>query len=217
MFATERIPLFPLGIVLVPNMAIPLHIFEKRYKELVNRCLEKHEIFGIVYHDGKKLAKAGCTARILKVLKKYTDGKMDIIVQGQDRFEINNIIDKKAYLEADISYFDDEFEPDATRLDDLASELRSLFKKMFKIGGGVLDIESLKNLDLKTLSFLAAFHDVLTLEEKQQFLEIRYIEERMRKGLEVIKKMIEILKKNKDIQAIVQSNGHLPVKLKKGK
>ncbi|MFQ5630313.1 MAG: LON peptidase substrate-binding domain-containing protein [bacterium] len=215
MFATEKIPIFPLGIVLMPNMAMPLHIFEDRYKEMINRCLEKHQVFGLVFHDGKKMASVGCTARILKVLKKYKDGKMDIIIQGQDRFEVENLFEKKSYLEAKVSYFDDVYEPDALRLEELATKLRKLFTKMFKIGGKILDIESLKNLDIKTLSFLAAFHEVLSPEEKQQFLEIRYIEERMQKGVEVIKKMIEILKMNKDIQNIIQSNGHLPVKFKK--
>jgi ATP-dependent Lon protease len=217
LFATEKIPLFPLGIVLMPNMAVPLHIFEDRYKEMINKCLQKNEVFGVVFYDGKKMAPAGCSARVLKVLKQYKDGKMDIIIQGQDRFEIEKVIEEKAYLEANVNYFDDAFEPDAYQLEGLAAELRKLFKKMFKIGGRHLDAESIDNLDLKTLSFLAAFHEVLPPKEKQKFLEIRYLEERLRKGIEVIKKMIETVKENRKIQDIIRSNGNLPISFGKGK
>jgi Lon protease-like protein len=77
------IPLFPLGVVLLPEMILPLHIFEERYKTMIGQCLDQDEEFGIVYFNGKKMEEVGCTARILKVLKRYDDGRMDICHFGQ--------------------------------------------------------------------------------------------------------------------------------------
>ena len=60
-------------------MVMPLHIFEERYKTMVNECLEKNEPFGIVYFDGKKIHRIGCSAHITEILKQYDDGRMDIL------------------------------------------------------------------------------------------------------------------------------------------
>lgn len=217
MFATEKIPLFPLSVVLMPNMAMPLHIFENRYKQMVRECLAHNHVFGMVYHNGRQMARIGCTAVIVRVLKTYDDGRMDIIVQGEHRFEIERVIEEKPYFEAFVSYFDDVFEPDASRLEGLATELRELFQEMFLAGGRKFDAKVFDNLDVKTLSFLAGFHEALTSEQKQEFLEMRNTEERMRKGIELVKKMIEVLKLNRNIDSIVQSNGHLPIRFKNGK
>ena len=103
------IPLFPLGVVLVPDSQLPLHIFEERYKLMINMCLDEKKVFGIVYFNGNEVSNIGCTARILKVQKRYADGRMDIITCGDRRFLIHELIDEKAYLQAGIEYFDDRF------------------------------------------------------------------------------------------------------------
>jgi ATP-dependent Lon protease len=80
------IPVFPLGVVLLPQMKMPLHIFEKRYKVMINGCIDQEKPFGIVYFDGKQIQKIGCAASITKVLKRYGDGRMDILTIGEKRF-----------------------------------------------------------------------------------------------------------------------------------
>ena len=72
------IPLFPLGLVLLPQMPLPLHIFEERYKLLIGECLDNNKEFGIVYFNGTDIQAIGCTASIQKVLKRYGDGRLDI-------------------------------------------------------------------------------------------------------------------------------------------
>lgn len=82
----ERIiPLFPLGIVALPGAPIPLHIFEERYKEMISRCIEQGRVFGIVLFSGERMADAGCTVRVLEVLKRYDDGRMDILTREIER------------------------------------------------------------------------------------------------------------------------------------
>ena len=108
MVAEVVIPLFPLGVVLLPEMPLPLHIFEERYKLMIGECLEDDREFGIVYFDGTQVKNVGCTARILKVMRRYDDGKIDIMTIGEKRFYIREIHETKAYLEATIVYFDDD-------------------------------------------------------------------------------------------------------------
>ena len=98
------IPLFPLQLVLFPSVPLPLHIFEERYRTLVNRCLDEQTPFGVVYHQGESMKRVGCTALISDVLKRYEDGRMDILTVGGERFEIVSIDDTGLYLEATIRY-----------------------------------------------------------------------------------------------------------------
>ena len=87
----EKIPLFPLGLVLLPFERLPLHIFEPRYKKMVANSLENGHPFGIVLNDSNNIYKIGCLAKVVKVINKYPDGKSDIIVEGLNRFKIISI------------------------------------------------------------------------------------------------------------------------------
>ena len=72
------LPLFPLDLVLLPGVPLPLHIFEPRYKEMIKECLEKKSQFGIVRAKEEAFVNTGCTAEIINVLKTYPDGRMNI-------------------------------------------------------------------------------------------------------------------------------------------
>ena len=73
----STIPLFPLGVVLLPRMHMPLHIFEERYKLMIKECLTQKTEFGMVYFAGQKLMSYGCTAKIIEVLKRYVRSAPD--------------------------------------------------------------------------------------------------------------------------------------------
>ncbi|HEY1810396.1 MAG TPA: LON peptidase substrate-binding domain-containing protein [Acidobacteriaceae bacterium] len=103
-----KIPLFPLETVLFPGTALPLHIFEERYREMVAECLREEKEFGVVRAEGEQMALVGCTARILRVVEKYADGKMDILCEGERRFEIEGLDDSRSFLQAEVSFFEDE-------------------------------------------------------------------------------------------------------------
>jgi ATP-dependent Lon protease len=85
----ERLPLFPLGLVLYPDEPTPLHIFEPRYREMITRCLDEKSPFGFVYvGDDSEMAEVGCTAHVKRVLSRYDDGRFDILVVGGERFRL---------------------------------------------------------------------------------------------------------------------------------
>src|SRR5262249_5671423 len=85
---SEIIPLFPLELFLFPGIPLPLHIFEPRYKEMVGECLDKKAPFGIVRARDDQMAQVGCSAKIVDVLKRYDDGRLDIMTEGVRRFEL---------------------------------------------------------------------------------------------------------------------------------
>lgn len=103
-----RIPLFPLETVLFPGTALPLHIFEERYREMIGECLAGDKAFGVVRAEGDQMALIGCTARVVRVVERYSDGRMDILCEGVQRFEIEALDESRKFLQADVQYFDDD-------------------------------------------------------------------------------------------------------------
>jgi Lon protease-like protein len=105
----ERLlPLFPLEAVLLPANALPLHIFEDRYKEMIGEVIRDKTEFGVVQAGEKGILNLGCTATIEKVVTEYPDGRMDILAVGRRRFEILFLDQEKSYLRGAVNFFDDE-------------------------------------------------------------------------------------------------------------
>jgi Lon protease-like protein len=106
--ATELIPLFPLSLVLLPAMPLPLHIFEERYKEMMGDIIPNGEEFGVVLAKDDGIVNIGCSASVINVMRTYPDGRMDLIAAGQRRFMIESLDEDKSYLRAHVSFFEDE-------------------------------------------------------------------------------------------------------------
>src|SRR5437868_3335111 len=105
---SRLIPLFPLGLVVFPGNAVPLHIFEDRYKEMVGEAEAAGTEFGIVLAREGGIVNAGCTVNVEKVLQRYPDGRFDVMTRGQRRFAIKSLDQEKDYLRGEVEYFDDE-------------------------------------------------------------------------------------------------------------
>ena len=104
----SRIPLFPLDVVLLPGMTLPLHIFEPRYKLMIRRCLEEKIEFGMVLSARKNVAAVGGTAKIMRKVKDYPDGRMDIVTEGREVFALREVFDELEYYEGQVEYLRDE-------------------------------------------------------------------------------------------------------------
>ena len=123
-----RLPLFPLPVVLLPGAAMPLHIFEPRYRDLVRDCLESDSGFGLVYHDWDRQGpflceegRVGCVARI-EEHQGLDDGRSLIVIRGRERFRIvDGIESESAYFEALVTPY-----RDATELPEDALAMRRL-------------------------------------------------------------------------------------------
>jgi ATP-dependent Lon protease len=102
------LPLFPLQLVVFPGSAIPLHIFEDRYKEMVGEAEAAGTEFGIVLAKDGGIMNAGCTVLVESVLKRYPDGRFDVLTRGQRRFVIQALNQDKEYLRGEVEFYNDE-------------------------------------------------------------------------------------------------------------
>ncbi len=204
------IPLFPLGLVLLPRMPLPLHIFEERYKLMIGECLERHAAFGIVFFNGSDIQTIGCTANILKVLKRYRDGRLDILTRGVDRFVIKAIYDHKPYLEGRVIFFEDEPQADdrgkCTRL---AGDAMTLLEQFSAAAGRQNEYGLSEELDTASMSFLIAGCEGFSMEEKQRFLEMTSTYKRLEKCVAALEKIIERTRITDQIRKIIGGNGDM--------
>lgn len=203
----QVIPLFPLGVVLLPHMELPLHIFEERYKIMINECLVQDRMFGVVNYDGTNIRSIGCTAKILGVVKEYADGRMDIITKGKTRFVIKDMDQSRIYLQVKVLFFEDEYEMVSDDDDALVGEIIDLLKDHDRISETRRDYNALTGLDFKRLSFLIPSTEGFTPEERQKFLEITSPRLRLIKCKAILKTVIQRMKMNLKINKIIGGNG----------
>ena len=158
------LPLFPLDLVLLPGIPLPLHVFEPRYKEMIRECLDEKKPFGVVRASSEGVAEIGCTAEIVEVTKRYDDGRMDILTRGVERFEVLQVHNERPFLQAEFSVIDDE---PGTAPSQLVDRALSLHAEIIKLAGADLG-SPLKDAD--HLSFLLAGSLPLDLDFKQKLL-----------------------------------------------
>ena len=207
MYSEVTIPLFPLEVVLMPSMSLPLHIFEERYKLMIAECLEQRKEFGVVYQRSSEMKTIGCTARILKILRRFDDGRLDIITQGVSRFTIERIQEDKAYLQAEVTYFDDETQETSYETKILIRDGVKLLEKLDAITGKKRDYMRLSQLDPKTISFVLSHGDGFTPEEKQRFLEMTSTSQRISQSVNSLKILVEKQVYLQEVKKIIDGNG----------
>jgi Lon protease-like protein len=161
------LPLFPLDIVLFPGTPLPLHIFEPRYKEMIAECLANNASFGVVRAQEQGLAEIGCTAEIVSVTKEYPDGRLDIVTEGRNRFEILQLNRERTFLRGEILLIADE--PGAPTNEETARAVQ-LHAEILTLAGAVQDLSAAPG---SILSFYLAGSLPLDLDFKQKLLELR--------------------------------------------
>ena len=127
----KDIPLFPLNIVALPKEKIPLHIFEPRYKKMIKNSINSGEPFGIVLQDQDGLKSIGCSVKIINVIKEYPSGEFDIIVEGQQCFQIKNKVQENDNLWiGTISYIQDQSDINEDLLDKIRDQYLHIILKL---------------------------------------------------------------------------------------
>ncbi len=211
-----KIPLFPLGLVLLPNMHLPLHIFEDRYKEMIGVCLADDIPFGIVLFDGQSIRAVGCMARITKVLKRYDDGRMDIMTRGGERFVIRELIQERAYMEAQVYFFDDTGgEVDHERTDDLVKSALKLLKEAYGNDIGLAPADLSGPLDPQALGYAIAALEGFEPAERQEFLEMTVSAERLEKCVQALARILSRNRLTREIRYLISGNGNPPQRILK--
>jgi len=196
------LPLFPLEIVVFPGAPLPLHIFEPRYKEMIGECLSQNRAFGMVRAKENALSAIGCSARIITVIKKYEDGRMDISAEGAQRFEIIQLSQERSFLQAEVAFFDDE---PSTVSKSAAETVIQLHEQLFSVIGQPVEVEQ----DAAYLSFRLAQDLPVDLDFKQTLLEIKSEAERIEILTEYYQATIPKIENSLRVRQRASGNGHV--------
>jgi uncharacterized protein len=171
-----ELPLFPLNTVLFPGMPLSLHIFEERYKQMINLCVEKREPFGVVLiEQGREVGLAakphlvGTTAHITRV-QQLSQGRMNIVAVGHERFRILSLSYDRAYLVGQVELY--PLEP-SRPIGNQRARLRPLVERYLQIlkdaGQIQFDPTQLPN-DSLTFAYLSAVLLQVPMTQKQKLL-----------------------------------------------
>ncbi len=198
-----KMPLFPLGLVLYPNERLPLHIFEPRYKQMTEWCLATNNPFGIVFFDEGKLAEVGCTARIASILERYPDGRMDLLVNGEQRFNVAQLFNDRAYLTADVELID---EPGEAPKRELQERVITQHMRLLELAGRTVRPSLYENEP--ALSYVIAPNAGLTPQQKQEVLELLTENQRIDYLILHLETLIPRVEQMEELRRKVQSNGH---------
>jgi ATP-dependent Lon protease len=200
----DRIPLFPLNVVLFPGEELPLHIFEPRYRRMVRECLDGRSPFGMLLAMDDGITRVGCTAEILEVVKRYPDGRMDIITVGRDPFRIVELFTEDPLLEGQVDYLEDREAP-------LQPQCRGKLIEEYETCHTLLFNSLPRNVEEAPegkLSYAIASTLPIELLCKQQILELRTESERQERLLRYLCDWAPHLLKEKAMRQSAGSNGH---------
>ncbi len=200
----ERIPLFPLNVVLLPGAELPLHIFEPRYRGMVKECLEEKSEFGMLLSLPNGVARVGCTAEIIQVAKRYEDGRMDILTAGRVPFRVVELLTENPLMEGQVDYLEDRESPGNPRIQ---RELVELFEACHTL---IYDDypKNLEGASTQDLSYLIAATLPLDLLWKQQILELRSESDRQERLVAYLREWAPHLQKKEAMRQRAGGNGH---------
>ncbi len=200
----ESFPLFPLGLVLLPGELVPLHIFEDRYKLMIGECLDGEREFGIIWLSDDGLKDVGCSARITRVLERFDDGRLNILVEGTQPFRLTRRIEDLPYPAGDVESLadEDEDEADAEALERARSRYADLVEEV---------TETRPEPD--ALAALDAYGMAATLEvapeAKQALLELRSESGRLEQLEELFVEALQRIRMAERAAERASGNGHL--------
>ena len=196
------LPFFPLSMVVYPNENLNLHIFEPRYRQLINECLETNSTFGIPSFINKKIPGYGTEIKILGLYKRFDDGQMDIKTQGVRVFRMlsfENPVSQKLYAGGKIIYLQDEPAPEGI-IPELLLQLSRLY--------ALLQNEEEFDTTLAPFSYQVAHKVGLSMEEEYQLLTIERETDRQLYLLKHLNKVIPIITEMERTKERIRMNGH---------
>lgn len=203
-------PLFPLGIVALPGESVPLHVFEDRYKRMIERCLSAdrdsvEREFGIVWLSDEELKEVGCACEIERVLERMDDGRLNILARGTRPFRLLERQDDLPYPAGIVEFLSDETGEGQADVDEVAgTSARELY-------GELVEQATDRTLSGEEVGAMDAYEMAGTVEfgtdAKQELLELRSESARLRLLALLLRAAIKRLELIDRAQARAQSNG----------
>lgn len=201
---TNFIPVFPLGIVVFPGEQLNLHIFEPRYKQLINDCYGEQKAFGIPLVLNNAVAEMGTLVSITDIAEIHADGKMDIRTRGEKIFrmlELVTSVPDKLYSGAIVHYP----ENDERQQPQMVQQILSGIRELHQVIGVSKDF---KKPDHALCSYDLAHHAGLSVEEEYEFLGLMHELQRLEYLKRHITKILPIVSGIESLKERIQLNGH---------
>lgn len=197
----QDFPLFPLGIVALPTESVPLHVFEHRFRTMIEECLEGESEFGIVWLSEEELKPVGCACEIERVLDREDDGRFTILVRGTRVFRLLERQDDLPYPAGIVEFLEEQEEPFD---EEAAGEAKQLY-------GELVEAATDRILSEQELGALGAYSMAATVdfgtEAKQELLELRSENSRLRLLTLLFRAAIKQLELSERAQERAHSNG----------
>jgi len=201
---TNFIPIFPLAIVVYPSEQLNLHIFEPRYRQLINECFAAKKPFGIPSVIDDKVLEMGTLVQVTEISQVYEDGKMDIKTEGLQVFRMLEMIKElpdKLYSGAIVNYPDNDERGNRTLMNGIVKGVKELHK--------LLNIEKkFKKPDEELWSYDVAHHAGMSLQEEYELLELLHESQRQEYLKRHLTKVIPVLAEMEMLKEKVKLNGH---------
>ncbi|MGN6616583.1 MAG: LON peptidase substrate-binding domain-containing protein [Ilyomonas sp.] len=198
------IPIFPLGIVVYPGEHLNLHIFEERYKQLIQECYAEAKPFGIPTVLTKGMAEMGTLVEITEVAEVYEDGRMDIRTRGVSVFRVLEVIKsvpEKLYNGAIVNYPNNDDAKNIQLMRRIVAGIRELHR-MLKVS------KDFEKPDEELLSYDIANHVGLSLEEEYELLGLLREDQRLEYLKRHLNKVIPVIAGAEVLKERIKMNGH---------
>jgi len=199
----DEIGLFPLNLVLVPGEQAPLHVFEPRYRELISECLDFGNDFGLVLEDDEGLREIGTRCNVVEVIDRFPDGRLNIVVEATERFQLLELTDGRAYRTAEIEPLPDELE---TPSEDEVEDVLAAYARV--VAAAEAELDDL-DLDADSVAYQIAARIDFGTVVKQGLLELRSERERVVKLAPMLNQAAEAVEREREIRARAGGNGRV--------
>ncbi len=201
---TNFIPIFPLNIIVYPGEKLHLHIFEERYKELINQCYTEHKPFGIPPVINQKISEVGTLVEVTGIARVYEDGKMDIVTKGLSIFRVLEVIKsvpEKLYSGAIVNYPHNDDKKHLIMMRHVLASIRELHR-LLKV------TRDFKKPDEELTSYDVAHHAGLSIDEEYELLGLLREDQRLEYIKRHLKKVIPVIAGAENLKEKIQFNGH---------
>jgi ATP-dependent Lon protease len=214
----RELPLFVLPIVLFPGVPLPLHIFEPRYRQMLDDIRVSNNLFGLSYFDSSNSEKdippaghIGCAAEVSET-QSLPDGRSNILTVGLIRYRVEDYVEHDhPYLDARVSFFEDEEENEGA-LNERSREVAETFTRIARavriINDERASLPDISDTEPQRLSFLVAAAMEIDAEVKQDLLELRSTSERLRRLRDMLARAVNSYEERARIHELAKGNGH---------
>jgi Lon protease-like protein len=199
-----EVPIFELPAVILPGELLPLHIFEERYVRMIGHCVETAEPFGIVFRDDAGTAhRIGCMARVTEVLERFEDGRMNIVVTGEQPFKVLERFEETEYPAGEVEPIESIEEPSEEDFEAGTAARQAFAELAERVSGERPDAAELEAEN----SYGIASRVELPAETKQALLEVRSEPERMRMLGNALRALAAAVARSREIAERAKTNG----------